>query len=129
MHNNTQDNSDLYKTVIQTYTDNYIGKMIGGCKIVEKIGEGGIALVYKARHQQLDMDRVMKILRPGLFNYEDHKERFLREAKLVARITHNNIVHVHNVGEENNIVFIEMEYLQGETLRESLLYVKKHITK
>lgn len=111
---------DPFKTIVQSQKDPYTGGVIGNCRLLEKIGEGGMALVYKARHQTLDVDRVIKILRPHFYNFENYQKRFLREARLVALLNHPNIVHVHNTGEKGQVVFIEMEYVEGETLRARL---------
>jgi serine/threonine protein kinase len=112
-------NHDLYAT--QLKVDPYLGKIFGNCKTIQKIGEGGSAIVYLAHHEFLDVRRVIKILRPGLIHYENFKKRLLREAKIVARLDHPNIVRVFNTGEQDEIAFIEMEYVEGETLREILL--------
>ncbi len=95
--------------------DDIIGSTIGGCTIESKIGEGGMGCVYKAHHIALDIPVAVKVLhRAGDILYA--RERFLREARIAARLRHQHIVGVLNVGNENGIDFIVMEYVDGENL-------------
>lgn len=110
---------DPYRTVVTVSTGlpSYSGKILGNCRLSEPIGEGGMSLVYRARHLSLNVDRVVKILRPGLHDYENAKKRLVREARLVAKLDHPHIAKVYNAGEQDGLAFIEMEYLHGKTLR------------
>lgn len=93
-----------------------VGATIGGCKILEKIGHGGMGTVYKAHHLALDIIVAVKVLKP-LSDVPDAKERFLREARIAAKLRHPNIIGVTNVGCENGVHFIVMDYVEGKTLQ------------
>jgi serine/threonine-protein kinase len=94
-----------------------LGKTISHYEILEKIGEGGMGVVYKARDLKLDRLVVLKFL-PSHFSSDDEaNKRFINEAKAASSLQHNNICTIHNVGEtDDNQVFICMEYYNGETL-------------
>ena len=87
-------------------------------KLLEKIGEGGMGIVYKARCTLLDRFVAVKILKSELNDCEDFITRFKREANSIASLSHSNIVNVYDVGSENNINFIVMEYINGKTLKQ-----------
>ena len=91
-------------------------KQLGKYEIVEEIGRGGFAVVYRARDPDLDRIVALKVLAPHLTWDPRFVERFRREARAVARLRHPNIVVVHEIGEEAGQVFIAMEYLAGRTL-------------
>lgn len=94
--------------------------MIGGFRLDELVGEGGMGVVYRAR--QLDLDRVvaLKVIQPGLSGDEEFRARFQRESRLAAAIDHPNIVPVFGAGEENGVYFIAMRYVDGTDLGEYL---------
>ena len=98
-------------------TDRFIGKTFGHCEIREKINEGGTGFIYKAFNTSFKLFRVIKILKPSLSDEEDFYVRFIQEAQLTARLDHPNILRVYNTGEVDGYFFIEMEYLEGRTLR------------
>jgi serine/threonine protein kinase len=87
-------------------------------ELLEKIGEGGMGSVYKAKCHVLNRFVAVKILKTELNNDEDFVARFKREATSVARLSHPNIVNVHDVGAEEHINFIVMEYIDGKTLKQ-----------
>ncbi|MBZ9686748.1 Stk1 family PASTA domain-containing Ser/Thr kinase [Clostridium estertheticum] len=87
-------------------------------ELLEKIGEGGMGTVYKAKCHLLNRFVTVKILKAELSNDEDFVARFKREATSVARLSHPNIVNVHDVGAEKQINFIVMEYIDGKTLKQ-----------
>ncbi|HKP96056.1 MAG TPA: serine/threonine-protein kinase [Fibrobacteria bacterium] len=97
--------------------DPFLGRMIGHCKILEKINEGGSALIYRAHNLTFNLDRVIKILKPALAEDEDNFERFKQEAQLTARLDHPNILRVFDTGEIGKQFYIEMEYVEGQSLR------------
>ena len=97
--------------------DPFLGRMVGNCKILEKINEGGSALIYRAHNVNFGLDRVVKILRPALAEDEDNFERFKQEAQLTARLDHPNILRVFDTGEIARQFYIEMEYVEGQSLR------------
>jgi serine/threonine protein kinase len=87
-------------------------------ELLEKIGEGGMGKVYKAKCHVLNRFVAIKILKTELNNDEDFVARFKREATSIAKLSHPNIVNVHDVGTEENINFIVMEYIEGKTLKQ-----------
>jgi serine/threonine protein kinase len=97
--------------------ENLIGTEIGGCRIESKIGQGGMGTVYKAHHLALDIPVAVKVL-ATLTVMDKGRERFLREARIAAKLRHPYIVGVLNVGTERDIDFIVMEFVEGKNLRE-----------
>ncbi|AWK52823.1 Stk1 family PASTA domain-containing Ser/Thr kinase [Clostridium beijerinckii] len=87
-------------------------------ELLEKIGEGGMGIVYKARCTLLNRFVAVKILKSELNDCEDFITRFKREANSIASLSHPNIVNVYDVGSENSINFIVMEYINGKTLKQ-----------
>ncbi len=96
--------------------ENLIGSTIGGCRIDAKIGEGGMGSVYIAHHLALDIPVAVKILH-NVSDVPHAQERFLREARIAARLRHPHIVAVLNVGCEQGHHFIVEEYIDGESLQ------------
>ena len=99
-----------------------IGKTLGKYQIVEHIGHGGMAEVYKARHVQLDRMVAIKVLHPFLADESGFVARFRREAKIVATLRHQNIVRVYDFDrdEDLDIYYMVMEYIEGESLKQRL---------
>ncbi len=98
---------------------NLEGSVIGNrYKIQEKIGNGGMATVYKALDQILNRYVAVKVLREEFTTDEEFIKRFNTEAQSAARLTHPNIVSVYDVGQEYNIYYIVMELIQGKTLKQ-----------
>lgn len=96
-----------------------IGKILGNrYEIVEKIGGGGMALVYKAKCRLLNRFVAIKILRSEFINDEEFINKFRRESQAAASLSHPNIVNIYDVGVEDNIYYIVMEYIRGKTLKE-----------
>ena len=84
-------------------------------KILEVLGEGGMAFVYKAKDTQLERFVAIKTLKPNYVNQEAFVERFKREAKTAANLNHPNIVQIFDWGIEEEPFFV-MEYIEGSTL-------------
>jgi len=100
-----------------------IGEKIQNYRIAKLIGEGGMATVYEAVHQTFEDRKVaIKILNPILTANKNIRQRFVNEAKIMASLTHPNIVHVHDFEERNEMLAIVMELLNGYNLSE---YLKK----
>jgi serine/threonine-protein kinase len=93
-----------------------IGKEIGPYRIIEKIGQGGMGIVFKGLHVKLEQEVAIKVLAPELSQDPSMRERFIKEAKIQAKISHPNVVNVLNYVEEGSDLFLVMEFLQGETL-------------
>ena len=91
---------------------------IGPYRIIRKIGEGGMGIVYAARDERLDRPVAIKMLRDSA---GDARERLWREARAAARVSHPNICQLFEVGEENGELFIAMELMEGESLAARLL--------
>ncbi len=96
-----------------------IGEVLGSrYEILEKVGEGGMSVVYKARCNKLNRNVAVKILKKELCDNPDIVSKFKREATAIATLSDNNIVNVLDVGSQDNINYIVMEYVQGKTLKE-----------
>jgi len=91
-----------------------------GYTIEKQLGRGGMARVYLARHTGLDRLVAIKVLSKDLDGDQSFSERFMREARIVAKLTHQNIITVHDVGVHNEHHYIAMEYLPGETLDDKI---------
>ena len=101
---------------------NLEGKLLGNrYEIVEKVGNGGMATVYKATDKVLKRNVAVKILRDEFTTDEEFIKRFEAEAQSAARLTHPNIVSIYDVGVENNLYYIVMELIQGKTLKEIIV--------
>ena len=97
---------------------NLVGKTLGSYQIVEEIGRGGMAVVYRAYQPSLNRDVAIKVLPPQLTFDQRFVERFQREARAAAGLRHPHIIVVHDVGEQDGLYYIVMEYLEGQTLRQ-----------
>lgn len=96
-----------------------IGKRISGrYKILEVIGGGGMANVYLARDMILEREVAMKVLRFDFSNDDEFIKRFRREAQSATSLAHPNVVSIYDVGEEDGIYYIVMEYVDGQTLKQ-----------
>jgi len=89
---------------------------VGSCQILARLGEGGMGVVYRAHHQDLDLDVAVKFLHPHLVQKEATAERFLQEARVAARLNHPCIVRVFDCGETDGYYFIVMEYVDGKSV-------------
>lgn len=96
-----------------------IGKILGKrYELVEKIGEGGMGLVFKAKCHLLNRYVAVKILKPELTGDEDFINKFKKESLSSASLSHPNIVNIYDVGVEDGIYYIVMEYVKGKTLKD-----------
>lgn len=101
------------------------GRILGGrYELIENIGEGGMAIVYKARDNKLNRLVAVKILKKEFADNEDIAQKFKREATAIAKLSDPNIVNVLDVGheEENNMDYFVMEYVDGKTLKDIIIY-------
>jgi serine/threonine protein kinase len=96
------------------------GQTLGKYRILEQLGRGGMAQVYRAYHPQLDRYVAVKVLRSDLLEEEEFLTRFRREAQSVANLRHPNIVQIHDFDVQDDIYYMVMELLEGDTLKAQL---------
>lgn len=95
------------------------GQLLAGrYRIEEKIGEGGMAIVYRAKDSRTGHDVAVKFLKPEFHDNPEFIESFKREAKAASRMSHHNIVNLLDVGEGENNLYIVIEYVHGKTLKD-----------
>jgi tRNA A-37 threonylcarbamoyl transferase component Bud32 len=97
-----------------------IGENVGPYRILEQLGQGGMASVYKAYHAALDRYVAIKVLHPAFKEEPNFISRFQREAKVVARLEHPHIVPIYDYAEHNGQPYLVMKYIEGETLKARL---------
>ena len=97
-----------------------IGKTIRHYTLTEKLGEGGMGVVYKARDSHLDRDVAIKVLPAEAVADPDRKRRFVQEAKSASAINHPNIIHVYDIDQVDGVDFIAMELVDGRTLADAV---------
>lgn len=98
------------------------GKMLGNrYEIIEKVGNGGMATVYRAEDKVLKRNVAVKVLKDEFTTDEEFIKRFEIEAQSAARLTHPNIVSIYDVGSEDNLYYIVMELIRGKTLKEIIV--------
>jgi serine/threonine protein kinase len=95
-----------------------IGKQVTHYKVIDKVGEGGMGVLYLAEDLELNRKAVLKFLPPDMINDPETNLRFKREAQATGSLSHPNIVTIYDVGVYENKTFIAMEYVEGKTLRE-----------
>ena len=96
------------------------GSRIAHFQIDEELGAGGMGAVYSAQDTKLKRRVAIKIMRPDRIDTPERRRRFLREARAAASVTHHNIAVIYEVGEDDGRVFIAMELVEGETLRQAI---------
>ena len=93
------------------------GDLLGGCRIEETIGRGGMGVVYRARQDDLGRDVAIKVIAPERLDDPEARRRFLRELRATAAVEHPNVVPVHEAGLEDDCAYIVMRYVPGTDLR------------
>ena len=96
------------------------GTRLGPYEIVAQLGAGGMGEVYRARDTRLDRTVAIKVLPPAFASNAHLKQRFEREARMISQLSHPNICTMHDVGQQDGVDFLVMEYLEGETLADRL---------
>ncbi|MBE7463322.1 MAG: serine/threonine protein kinase [Planctomycetes bacterium] len=91
---------------------------IGNYEILGKIGDGGLGTVYKARQISMSRDVALKVLHKKWLSDEEFKKRFLLEARLAGRLSHQNLIQVYDVGRDRGLYYFSMEYIDGETVED-----------
>src|SRR6185436_18133925 len=97
-----------------------IGESVGAYRIVEQLGQGGMATVFKAYHASLDRYVAIKVLHPAFKEDPTFLARFQREARVVAKLEHPNIVPVYDYADHNGAPYLVMKFIEGETLKAEL---------
>src|SRR5690606_9931903 len=93
------------------------GQVIGPYKIVEQMGQGGMATIYKAYHARLDRMVAIKVMHQAFLEDQNFLSRFEREAQIVAKLEHPHIVPVYDFAEHEGQPFLVMKYIEGQTLK------------
>jgi tRNA A-37 threonylcarbamoyl transferase component Bud32 len=101
--------------------DELVGKAFGPYTIVERIGEGGMAVVYKGYQESLNRYVAIKVLRGELAHDQQFITRFRREALAAAKLNHPNLLHVYDAGVAHGVYYIVMDYAPGGTLKELMM--------
>jgi serine/threonine-protein kinase len=101
--------------------DPRLGTVIAGYRIEERIGRGGMGVVYRAEHINLQRRAAIKIIAPDLAESVGFRERFTREARIAAALQHPNIVTVYDAGEVDGLLYLAMQYIEGEDLSAVLM--------
>jgi serine/threonine-protein kinase len=96
--------------------DRRIGTVIAGYRIESRIGRGGMGVVYRAHHLNLERRAALKVIAPDLAESSGFRERFAREARIAAALAHPNIVTVYDAGEVDGTLYLAMQYVEGSDL-------------
>jgi len=96
-----------------------IGRL-GGYRVLRVLGRGGMGVVFRAEDSRLKRHVALKVMKPELAERTSARRRFLREAQVAAALKHDHIVTIYQVGEDRGVVFLAMEFLQGESLEDRL---------
>src|SRR6058998_2959366 len=99
-------------------TNPVIGRVLDKYRILEEVGQGGMAVVYKGMDTSLDREVAVKVLHPHLASHEESRRRFEREARAVAKLRHENILEIFDYsGSDSAESYIVTEFIRGQTLK------------
>src|SRR6266508_2810283 len=98
----------------------FLGKTLGNYRIDSLLGEGGMGAVYQAFDLTLQREVAIKLIHPHFARRPDFRDRFMQEARLMARLDHPGIVRVFLLGKEGDLLYLPMEYIKGGNLRQLL---------
>src|SRR6188768_3857817 len=93
---------------------------IGRYELIEKLGQGGMGAVYRARDTLLQRIVAVKVIATSIDQNEELRERFFREARAAGQLSHRNIITIHDLGEHEGQPYLAMEFLEGEDLQHRL---------
>ncbi|HEY5928583.1 MAG TPA: protein kinase, partial [Kofleriaceae bacterium] len=117
----TADTSGTGTLTLEPFEELPEGTLLAGrYHITELVGQGGMGAVYAAHDDDLDEDIALKLLRPDLGRDADFQRRLKAEVRLARRVSHPNVCRVHDIGVDDELVFVTMELVRGHTLRERL---------
>ena len=100
--------------------DSLIGQMLGRYQIIEQLGEGGMATVYKGFDTTLHRNVAIKVIKAEMTGDINFRKRFEREARALAQLSHPHIVHINDYGDQGGMAFLVMDYLSGGTLKQKM---------
>ena len=100
--------------------DQQAGSRLGGYVLGDRIGRGGMGVVYRATHVHLGREVALKLLAPELAREQDFRDRFLRESRLAASLDHPSVVTVYDAGDSDGTLYIAMRYMEGTDLAKYL---------
>src|SRR3954452_17550164 len=106
----------ILRIMADSTDDPRVGTVIAGYRIEARIGRGGMGVVYRARHLNLERQAAVKIIAPDLAESKGFRERFTREARIAAALQHPNIVTVYDAGEVDGLLYLAMQYIEGSDL-------------
>ena len=97
------------------------GALVAGrYRVVRLLGVGGMGMVYQVHDEQLDLPAALKVLRPERAGSEEMRERFRRELILARQVSHKNVVRIHDLGHDGELMFLTMDFVAGRSLKELL---------
>ncbi|HMH94674.1 MAG TPA: protein kinase [Streptosporangiaceae bacterium] len=94
-----------------------VGSLVAGYRLEQQIGQGGMAVVYRAHDSRLDRDVALKVLAPALAEDDSFRQRFIRESRAAAAVDDAHIIPVYEAGEEHGVLFIAMRFVRGGDVR------------
>ena len=97
-----------------------IGRELSHFRVLERIGSGGMGVVYRGLDLRLDRPVALKVLPPGSLSDPERRDRFLREARAASALNHPNIVTIYEVDSGDGVDFIAMELIEGRSLRAAI---------